>query len=135
MVSAAASAASFKRTSSRKKTIDVRLGLVPEIAIEAAATVNAAGPWFNALNETVGVKNSTTSLPTRIQVGHKYIPDEYCSLPFVADGWGDSGIYFMPRSGNNQLVFGSVAHRFESEIEDPDDYNDALDPDVKRDSV
>ena len=88
---------------------------------------------FNALNETVGVKNSTTSLPTRIQVGHKYIPDEYCSLPFVADGWGDSGIYFMPRSGNNQLVFGSVAHRFESEIVDPDDYNDALDPDVKQD--
>ena len=102
-------------------------------AIEAAATVNAAGPWFNALNETVGVKNSTTSLPTRIQVGHKYIPDEYCSLPFVADGWGDSGIYFMPRAGNNQLVFGSVAHRFESEIVDPDDYNDALDPDVKQD--
>ena len=81
------------------------------------------------------MKNSTTSLPTRIQVGHKYIPDEYCSLPFVADGWGDSGIYFMPRAGNNQLVFGSVAHRFESEIVDPDDYNDALDPDVKRDSV
>ena len=131
--------------------------------IEAATTVNAAGPWcgpgvgslsswrgrrdgvdaivwdavrsrrFNALNETVGVKNSTTSLPTRIQVGHKYIPDEYCSLPFVADGWGDSGIYFMPRAGNNQLVFGSVAHRFESEIVDPDDYNDALDPDVKQD--
>ena len=79
------------------------------------------------------MKNSTTSLPTRIQVGHKYIPDEYCSLPFVADGWGDSGIYFMPRAGNNQLVFGSVAHRFESEIVDPDDYNDALDPDVKQD--
>ena len=55
------------------------------------------------------MKNSTTSLPTRIQVGHKYIPDEYCSLPFVADGWGDSGIYFMPRAANNQLVFGSVA--------------------------
>ena len=102
-------------------------------AIEAAQTINAAGPWFNALNETVGVANSTTSLPTRIQVGHKYISDEYCSLPFVADGWGDSGIYFMPRAGNNQLVFGSVAHRFESEIVDPDDYNEALDPDVKQD--
>ena len=160
------------------------------------AVVNAAGPWFNKLNATVGLELSTTALPTRIQVrggqitrrrltlpvrlhnpnythptpaddshtsplrlttppaahaqraratanssappfararkqvGHKYIPDEYCSLPFVADGWGPSGIYFMPRAKNNQLVFGSVAHRFESEIVDPDDYNTSLDPDV-----
>ena len=66
-------------------------------------------------------------------MGHKWIPDEYCSLPFVADGWGPSGIYFMPRAANNQLVFGSVAHRFESEIVDPDAYNASLDPDVKQD--
>ena len=75
-------------------------------------------------------------LPTRIQVGHKTLPDDekYLSLPFVADGWGESGIYFMPRRGNKQLVFGSVAHRFESEIvEDPDNFNTALDPDVKQD--
>ena len=39
----------------------------------------------------------------------------------------------MPRAANNQLVFGSVAHRFESEIVDPDAYNDSLDPDVKQD--
>ena len=26
----------------------------------------------------------------------------------------------MPRRGNKQLVFGSVAHRFESELVDPD---------------
>ena len=97
------------------------------------AVVNASGPWFNKLNDTVGVKLSTEALPTRIQVGHKWIPDEYCNLPFVADGWGPSGIYFMPRAANNQLVFGSVAHRFESEIVDPDDYNTALDPDVKQD--
>jgi len=79
------------------------------------------------------VKLSTDALPTRIQVGHKWVPDSYCNLPFVADGWGPSGIYFMPRAANNQLVFGSVAHRFESEIVDPDDYNTALDPDVKQD--
>jgi len=97
------------------------------------AVVNGAGPWFNKLNATVGVTYSTTALPTRIQVGHKWIPDEYLDLPFVADGWGPSGIYFMPRRANNQLVFGSVAHRFESEIVDPDDYNTSLDPDVKQD--
>mmetsp|Transcript_40925 Transcript_40925/g.123954 ORF Transcript_40925/g.123954 Transcript_40925/m.123954 type:complete len:897 (+) Transcript_40925:31-2721(+) len=102
--------------------------------IEAGvAVVNASGPWFNKLNSTVGLSLSTTALPTRIQVGHKWIPDEYCSLPFVADGWGPSGIYFMPRAANNQLVFGSVAHRFESEIVDPDAYNASLDPDVKQD--
>ena len=33
------------------------------------AVVNASGPWFNKLNETVGVKLSTDALPTRIQVG------------------------------------------------------------------
>lgn len=102
--------------------------------IEAGvAVINAAGPWFNKLNETVGVNLSTTALPTRIQVGHKWVPDEYCTLPFVADSWGPSGIYFMPRAANNQLVFGSVAHRFESEIVDPDNYNNTLDPDVKQD--
>lgn len=65
-------------------------------------------------------------------MGHKYIPDEYCDLPFTADTWGPSGIYFMPRRANNQLVFGSVDHRFESEIVDPDNYNDTLDPDFKQ---
>merc|ERR1719331_3679151 len=99
----------------------------------AATVINASGPWFNKLNETAGVNLSTSALPTRIQVGHKWIPDSYCDLPFVADGWGPSGIYFMPRRANNQLVFGSVAHRFESEIVDPDDFNTALDPDVKQD--
>jgi glycine/D-amino acid oxidase-like deaminating enzyme len=37
-------------------------------SIHAGFTVNAAGPWFNKLNDTVGVKLSTTALPTRIQV-------------------------------------------------------------------
>ena len=101
--------------------------------LSAPTVVNASGPWFNKLNATAGIELSTKALPTRIQVGHKWIPDEFCDLPFVADQWGPSGIYFMPRAGNNQLVFGSVAHRFESEIVDPDDYNHALDPDVKQD--
>lgn len=96
------------------------------------AVVNAAGPWFNKLNETVGVKLSTTALPTRIQVAHKYIPDEYCELPFTADSWGPSGIYFMPRRQNKQLIFGSVDLRFESEIVDPDNFNDRLDSDIKQ---
>ena len=71
-------------------------------------------------------------LPTRIQVGHKALPDDedLLSLPFVAD----SDIYFMPRRKNKQLVFGSVAHRFESEIVvRPEELNTALDPDVKAD--
>eukprot|EP00944_MAST-04C_sp_MAST-4C-sp1_P012470 g12470.t1 len=112
--------------------------------IQAGATINCLGPWFDKLNNaftdadtsTGAVKTSTVMLPTRIQVGHKALPDDekFLSLPFVADGWGESGIYFMPRRGNKQLVFGSVAHRFESEIvEDPDNYNTALDPDVKQD--
>jgi len=101
--------------------------------LDASVVVNASGPWFNKLNATAGVNLSTTALPVRIQVGHKWVPDEFCSLPFVADGYGPSGIYFMPRAANNQLVFGSVAHRFESEVVDPDDYNTALDPDVKQD--
>ena len=70
---------------------------------------------FNALNETVGVKNSTTSLPTRIQVGHKYIPDSTARA--VRRGrWGDSGI--PARAGNNQLVRFCRAP-VESEIVDP----------------
>jgi len=101
----------------------------------AGAVLNCGGPWFHQLNETVGVRTSTEMLPTRIQVAHKALPDDEAllSLPFVADYWGNSGIYFMPRRANRQLVFGSIAHRFESEIVDPDDFNEALDPDVKQD--
>jgi len=106
--------------------------LVGGAVIDTPVVVNAAGPWFNKLNDTVDIKLSTSALPTRIQVGHKWIPDEYCDLPFTADTWGASGIYFMPRRANNQLVFGSVDHRFESEIVDPDDYNQNLDPDFKQ---
>lgn len=95
--------------------------------------MNCAGPWFGKLTGPKGVKMSTTMLPTRIHVGHKNVDGPFLDLPFVADGWGASGIYFMPRRQNKQLVFGSVAHRFESEIVDPDDYNTALDPDVKQD--
>jgi glycine/D-amino acid oxidase-like deaminating enzyme len=102
-------------------------------SIEGKNVVNCTGPWFQALNDTAGIKTSTNSLPTRIQVGHKYVPEEYWDLPFTADAWGASGIYFMPRQANGQMVFGSVDHRFESEIVDPEDYNEALDPDVKQD--
>ena len=112
--------------------------------IQAGATINCLGPWFDRLNNAFtdtdtcnsAVKTSTVMLPTRIQVGHNALPDDekFLSLPFVADGWGESGIYFMPRRENKQLIFGSVAHRFESEIiGDPDNYNTALDPDVKQD--
>lgn len=77
------------------------------------AVVNAAGPWFKALNDTAFLELTTSAKPIRIQVAHKWIPDEYCGLPFVADGWGPSGIYFMPRAKNNQLVIGSIdAQRF-----------------------
>ena len=72
-------------------------------------------------------------LPTRIQVGHKHVDGDFLDLPFVADSWGNSGVYFMPRRQNKQLVFGSIAHRFESEIVDPDSYNQSLDPEVKQD--
>ena len=32
------------------------------------------------------------------------IPKDYHILPFTADGWGASGIYFMPRAANGQLI-------------------------------
>ena len=83
----------------------------PALQVNGGTVVNASGPWFQALCDSVGVTCSTTSLPTRIQVGHKMIPKEYHNLPFTADGWGASGIYFMPRAANGQLIFGSVAHR------------------------
>jgi len=98
--------------------------------------VNCLGPWFASLSSEAGVQHSTTMLPTRIQVAHRQLPDDddrYLDLPFVASSWHGDGIYFMPRRANRQLVFGSVAHRFESEIVDPDDCNPALDPDFKQD--
>eukprot|EP01043_Picozoa_sp_COSAG02_P033996 COSAG02_NODE_2352_length_9081_cov_37.519372_4_plen_697_part_00 len=81
--------------------------------ISAGVVVNAAGPWFNGLNATTGVDLgiNTTALPTRIQVGTlRDVPAEFLRLPFVADGWGASGIYFMPREASGELVFGSVRH-------------------------
>lgn len=109
--------------------------LVDGSIMMAGVVLNCAGPWFQSLNQTAGVKTSTEMLPIRIQVGHLSLPEDedLLSLPFIADAWGNSGIYFMPRRNNKQLVFGSVAHRFESEVVDPDNFNEALDPDVKAD--
>jgi len=103
--------------------------------INAGAVVNCMGPWFNNLNKTVGITTSTTMLPTRIQVGHVNIETEdLLSMPFTADAYGASGVYFMPRRANKQLVFGSIDHRFESEVvENPDDFPTHLDKDVEQD--
>merc|ERR1712216_1104946 len=55
-------------------------------------------------------------------------------MPFTADHYGASGVYFMPRRANKQLVFGSIDHRFESEVvENPDDFPTHLDKDVEQD--
>lgn len=97
--------------------------------ISAGAVMNCAGPWCNKLTEKAGVKIPFELNPTRIQVAHKYIEGDFNDLPFVADC--DSGIYFMPRKQNNQLVIGSIAHKYESEIVDPDAYDTNLDPDFK----
>lgn len=57
---------------------------------------------------------------------------EIASLPFVADAWGPSGIYFMPRAANGQLVLGSIDAKYESEeVNDADTLDDSLDSDVK----
>ena len=90
-------------------------------ASKAPVVVNCAGPWFGKLNDKISGMHankltSTEMLPTRIQVGHKHCEGAFLDLPFVADFWGNSGIYFMPRRQNKQLVFGSIAHRFESEV-------------------
>lgn len=89
--------------------------------VQAPVVVNCAGPWFGELNDSVtgahaNKLTSTSMLPTRIQVGHKHVEGPFLDLPFVADSWGNSGVYFMPRRQNSQLVFGSIAHRFESEV-------------------
>jgi glycine/D-amino acid oxidase-like deaminating enzyme len=115
------------------KATGVKLGDGSEIS--AGVVVNCLGPWFKGLNDTVGVETTTTMLPTRIQVGHVSIETEdLLSLPFTADGHGASGIYFMPRRANKQLVFGSVDHRFESEVvENPDECDPLLDSWVEAD--
>ena len=125
--------ASFDVSADGSKCIGIKLASGD--VINAGAVVNCAGPWFAKLNGASkrDVKTTTEMLPTRIHVGHKHIEGPYLDLPFVADGWGNSGIYFMPRRQNSQLVFGSVAHRFESEVVDPDDYNTSLDPDIRQD--
>jgi len=138
----------------RREGVDVRLGVgatsfvttpdgseVTGVALDGghptvhtSSVINAAGPWFNKLNATAGVTLSTTAVPIRVQVGHRHVPEEYLSLPFVGDGWGNpdvGGIYFMPRVANKQLLFGSIAPRFEQEEVNPDDYNQSLDPDVR----
>jgi len=103
--------------------------------INSGTVVNCMGPWFKYLNESVGIKTSTTMLATRIQVGHVSIETEdLLKLPFTADQYGASGVYFMPRVANKQLVFGSIDHRFESEIvENVDEYPTHLDKDVEQD--
>jgi glycine/D-amino acid oxidase-like deaminating enzyme len=103
--------------------------------VHAAHVVNAAGPWFERLMRSAGVAMSTTALPTRVQVAHKRVPSAYLELPFVADSHGGSGIYFVPRRANGQLLFGTIDPRFEREIVDPDRCNPALDPDVKREML
>jgi len=128
----------FKTRVSKVETAGGRAtGVTTEegVTYNAPVVLNCMGPWFGQLNDSAAVTTSTTMLPTRIQVGHKHLPDDedFLGLPFVADFYGPSGIYFMPRRANKQLVFGSVAHRFESEVVDPDNYNESLDPDVKQD--
>ena len=73
-------------------------------------------------------------LPTRIQVGHVNIETEdLLSMPFTADSYGASGVCFMPRRANKQLVFGSIDHCFESEVvENTDDFPTHLDKEVAR---
>lgn len=100
--------------------------------LHAAHVVNATGPWFDRLMKSADVRMSTTAVPTRIQVAHKRVPEEYLSLPFTADAWGPSGIYFVPRKASKQLLFGSIAQRFESETVEPDACNRSLDPDVRQ---
>jgi len=109
------------------------LTLVDGTVVNSKIVINAAGPWFDKINKPAGVTTTTEMLPTRIQVGHKNIEGEFLDLPFVADCHGNSGVYFMPRKSNKQLVFGSIAHRFESEVVDPDEYNQSLDPEFKQD--
>ena len=52
--------------------------------LDASVVVNASGPWFNKLNATAGVNLSTTALPVRIQVGHKWVPQLVESAVLVA---------------------------------------------------
>lgn len=102
-----------------------------DVVTASTAVVNAAGPWFNALMPA-SVATSTTALATRVQVAHKAVDGDFLNLPFVADCWGGSGVYFVPRRASRQLVFGSLHERYEREtLADPDECNMALDPDMR----
>lgn len=90
--------------------------------------MNAAGPWCNQLNALAGVDLRWTLTPTRIQTVYRSWPADLGPLPVGADG--NTGIYFRPESGGQQVLVGSVLAEDEEEVvADPDDFKRSPDVD------
>jgi glycine/D-amino acid oxidase-like deaminating enzyme len=96
--------------------------------LNADLVVNAAGPWCNQLNALAGVDLTWTLTPTRIQTVYRSWPADLGPLPVGADA--NTGIYFRPESGGQQVLVGSVLAEDEEEVvADPDQYKKSPDVD------
>ena len=96
--------------------------------LNADLVVNAAGPWCNQLNALAGVDLNWTLTPTRIQTVYRSWPADLGPLPVGADA--NTGIYFRPESGGQQVLVGSVLAEDEEEVvADPDQYKKSPDVD------
>lgn len=105
--------------------------------ISSAAVVNTAGPWCEPLNRSAGLKLPWTISPVRIQVIHKSVPGlgtagggVFANVPTVCDI--EQGIYFRPQIASAQLVVSTVRHEEEQEVVPPDDFNRAVDPEMRQ---
>ncbi|MCZ6828534.1 MAG: FAD-dependent oxidoreductase [Gammaproteobacteria bacterium] len=90
--------------------------------LEAPLVINAAGPWCNDFLTQLGVLQSWTLAPTRIQVLYLDRPPELVGdIPVTLDM--QSGMYFRLQNSGQQLVVGSASERDEQEVIDtPDEF-------------
>ena len=90
--------------------------------IDASVVVNAAGPWCNALYQSLGLSAPMPLTPVRIQVLYlNRNPELARPIPVTADI--QSGIYFRTLNRGQQLLVGSVLEEDErEEVPNPDEY-------------
>ncbi len=85
--------------------------------------LNACGPWFQGLNDLVGVKLPMNLTPVRVQIAMRERPAEVVGdLPVLVSA--SDQVYARPEAGGTQLIAGSTAPEDESEeIDDPENYD------------
>ncbi len=85
--------------------------------------LNACGPWFQQLNDMVGVTLPMHLTPVRVQIATRDRPPEVKGdLPVLISAADQ--LYARPEAGGRQLVAGSTAPEDESEVvENPDDFD------------